>query len=123
MKKKKIIAVDFDGTIAISYNYPGELKEIRVVTDYLRRKMAEGESTIILYTCRNGRDLQIALDFCKQIGLKFDYVNENTKEKIAQYGDTRKIYADVYIDDHAIFPVESQIAYLVQMDLIESLYK
>lgn len=122
MKKKKIIAVDFDGTIAFSYNYPGELKEIRVVTDYLRRKMAEGESTIILYTCRNDRDLQIALDFCKQIGLKFDYVNENTKEKIAQYGDTRKIYADVYIDDHAIFPVESQIAYLVQMDLIESLY-
>ena len=122
MKKKKIIAVDFDGTIAFSYYYPGELKEIRVVTDYLRRKMAEGESTIILYTCRNDRDLQIALDFCKQIGLKFDYVNENTKEKIAQYGDTRKIYADVYIDDHAIFPVESQIAYLVQMDLIESLY-
>ena len=85
--------------------------------------MEEGNVILILYTCRSGRDLKIATDFCKGIGLKFDYINENVKENIEKYGDTRKIYADVYIDDHAIFPIQTQIAYLTQLDLIESLEK
>ena len=33
-------------------------------------------------------------------GLEFDFVNENVPELVEKYGDSRKIAAHYYIDDH-----------------------
>lgn len=36
----------------------------------------------------------------EKLGLRFDYINENTKENIEKYGNnTRKVFAHYYIDD------------------------
>lgn len=96
-----VYAVDFDGTI-VDDNYPEIGKPRERVIHYLKCLKKEGH-TLILWTCRVGKDLEEALEFCNKNGIEFDYINENTKEHIAKYGgDTRKIFADYYIDDKAM---------------------
>lgn len=56
--------------------------------------------TIILWTCREGKRLQEATQFCRDHGLMLNYINRNPPEVIRRLGyDPRKIYADIYIDD------------------------
>lgn len=97
---KMIIAVDFDGTLALT-KYPEILAPNYDVMRFCRWRQSKGD-TVILYTCRHGDELEEAIEFCKEYGLIFDYINENPPERIAMYGDCRKIYADMYIDDHNV---------------------
>jgi len=97
----KIIAVDFDGCI-VENKYP-DIGE--AIPETIRRLLDEqaGGTKIILWTCRVGKRLDAAVGFCKGQGIKFDAVNENLPEVIAEFGgDTRKIYADEYWDDMAV---------------------
>ena len=58
---------------------------------------------VILWTSRAGRDLEAAVEWCHGQGLEFDAVNEPLPEQVARWGnDTRKVYADFYIDDKAM---------------------
>lgn len=100
-KGRKIIAVDFDGTLAVT-RYPKIIEPIPKTIQYIKGLQRNG-AILILWTCRNGKDLQDAVERCEEQGLIFNYINENTPENIEQYGgtDTRKIYADMYIDDKA----------------------
>ncbi len=100
---KKIIAFDFDGTLAKT-DYPTILEPKHEVIEAAKR-LKENGNTIILYTCRHDADLDAAIEFCAEHGLVFDYVNENVPENIEKFGDCRKIFADLYIDDRAR-PVE-----------------
>ena len=102
---RRIVAVDFDGTLAVT-KFPEIIKPIPKMIKCCKRLQKDG-AILILYTCRKGQDLQDAVEWCKGQGLVFDYVNENTAENIANYGgtDTRKIFAHEYIDDKAINPV------------------
>ena len=60
----------------------------------------ELQAKVILWTCRRDDLLTEAVTFCKEYGLKFDAINENLPEVIEwMHGDSRKIYADWYIDD------------------------
>ena len=103
----KIIAVDFDGTL-VEDKWPkiGEPKEeLFQMLKILKEKYGV---KIILWTCRNNNEkygslLQEAVDFCQEKGLIFDSVNEDLKEAIELSGgsDSRKIHADIYIDDKA----------------------
>lgn len=91
-----ILAIDFDGTI-VEDKYPeiGELREDAVeVINRLKK-----DYFLILNTCRTGEKLQEAVDFLKANGIEFDLVNANHPALIEKYGDTRKIFADYYIDD------------------------
>ncbi|WP_278910354.1 hypothetical protein [Enterocloster bolteae] len=57
---------------------------------------------VILWTNRTGKALETAVEFCKSNGLEFDTINENLPEILEQFGeDSRKITADLYIDDKA----------------------
>ena len=61
---------------------------------------------IILWTCRTDDQLQEAVKWCASLNLFFDAINENIPEVQKQWGgDTRKVYADIYIDDKMRFPV------------------
>lgn len=102
---RRIVAVDFDGTLAVT-KFPEIIKPIPKMIRYCRRLQKDG-AILILYTCRKGKDLRDAVEWCEGLGLVFDYVNENTPENIERYGgeDTRKIFAHEYIDDKAINPV------------------
>ena len=49
--------------------------------------------------------LEQAVAWCRMFGLEFDAVNENVAQTLEQYGtESRKISADVYIDDKACWP-------------------
>jgi len=98
-----IIAVDFDGTLCEDCFPECGYPNLNLI-NYLIKKQNEG-ARIILWTCRNGKDLDVAVSFCKKHKLLFDAVNENLPEIIERYGsDSRKIFADIYIDDKAWTP-------------------
>jgi len=98
-----IIAVDFDGTLAVDA-YPNIGEPRWEVIDFVKARKECGD-TIILWTCRGGTVLQKAVEWARVHGIKFDYVNENCPKRNALYGgDSRKISADVYIDDRGINP-------------------
>lgn len=96
-----IIAVDFDGTLCESaWPEIGPAKE--GVLAVLRGEQHRG-ARLILWTNRTGALLEDAVEWCRGRGLEFDAVNENLPEIIERYGtDSRKITADVYLDDKAL---------------------
>lgn len=68
----------------------------------LRERQKDG-AKLILWTCREDAPLAEAVGWCKAHGLRFDAVNANLPERIAQYGgDSRKVSADLYLDDKAL---------------------
>jgi len=100
MDKSKIIAVDFDGTLCEN-KYPDIGRPNKDMLHYIKKRKRNG-CKIILWTCRNGELLDNAVKWCKAHGLEFDAVNENLPEIIELFGsDTRKIFANLYIDDRA----------------------
>lgn len=91
-----IIAVDFDGTL-MSDGAPNTQLISR-----LRSAQANGDC-VILWTCREGKSLMEALMFLRQNGLVPNYVNDNAPQSIKALGrNSRKILADIYIDDKAV---------------------
>ncbi|MDT8900961.1 hypothetical protein [Anaeroselena agilis] len=93
----QVIAVDFDGTIA-EEDWPGIGKLIPKAKEIINRFAAQG-GIVILNTCRVGVYLDAAKQFLKENGITVHYFNENSAEKLACWPDTRKIGADMYIDD------------------------
>lgn len=99
--RKKIIAVDFDGTLCQSA-YPNIGKPLDYVIDYVKKLKADG-CTLILWTCRVGKLLDEAINWCNAQELQFDYCNENVTENVEYFqNNPRKVYADLYIDDRAV---------------------
>lgn len=93
-----VIAVDFDGTI-VEHRYPKIGKEIPFAIDTLLRLRKDGHQ-LILWTVREGRLLEEAVNFCKERGLEFYSVNSNYTEEEADHRNfSRKLQADVFIDD------------------------
>lgn len=98
---RKAIAVDFDGTLC-SQNWPKIGEPNTELIEQLKEEQERG-TALILYTCRSGRLLRDAVKWSKEQGLKFDSVNRNLPDRIKAYrGDTRKISADLYIDDRNV---------------------
>jgi hypothetical protein len=96
-----IIAVDFDGTLC-KHEYPDIGEPNTPLIRSLINVRQYGKAKLILWTCRRDKHLQEAVDWCKEQGLEFDAVNENLPEVIASFGgDTRKVVADIYLDDKA----------------------
>lgn len=104
------IAVDFDGTI-VDHEYPRIGKEMLFAFQTLRELEKKG-ALLILWTFRTGKELDEAVDFCKRNGVEFYAVNKNYPEEIFEEATvSRKINADIYIDDKNIggFPGWSNI--------------
>ena len=108
LKPAKIIAVDFDGTLC-----ENKWPEIGAANEeliwYLRERQAEGDK-LILWTCRVDDMLRKAVEWCYDYGLIFNAVNENLPEIIDNFGsDTRKIFANEYIDDRNTWPLKNGV--------------
>ena len=92
------IAVDFDGTI-VEHEYPKIGKPIPFAIDVLKKLQYEDHHMLILWTVREGTLLDEAVEYCKNKGLEFYAVNKNFPEETLEPGISRKIVADIYIDD------------------------
>ncbi len=89
-----IIAVDFDDTLRFSNGTANT-----ALITWLRNMQRRG-AIVILWTCREGETLREAVKWLHGQGLCPNLVNQNAPQSIAVLGrDSRKILADVYIDD------------------------
>lgn len=105
---KKIYAVDFDGTLAQT-QFPKIIKP-NLTAFMTCKEIKRRGGILILWTCRCGKDLEDAVEYCRKYGLEFDYINENVPENVEKFGnDCRKIFAHEHIDDKAWSPVREKI--------------
>ncbi len=98
-----IIAVDFDGTI-VKHKYPAIGKEIPYAIKTLKLIQDKGHR-LILWTYRSGKELDEAVKFCEKRGLTFYAVNNDFEGEEFDNTYSRKIYADMYIDDRNILGI------------------
>lgn len=95
------IAVDFDGTI-VEHKYPEIGKEIPFAIDTLKRFVEAGHK-VVLWSVREGKHLDEAVEYCHDRGLDFYAVNsEYPNASWSESGVSRKLKADVYIDDRNV---------------------
>ena len=95
-----IIAVDFDGTI-VEDAYPKVGKPMIFAFDTLKKLQSEGHR-LILWTYRSGERLEEAVAFCKENGIEFYAVNKSFPEENYETKYSRKINANLFIDDRNI---------------------
>ena len=92
------IAIDFDGTI-VEHRYPQIGPEIPFATDTLKMLMQD-RHRLILWTVREGKLLEEAVEWCRQRGVEFYAVNQDyPEEEKGDRGFSRKLKADLFIDD------------------------
>ncbi len=93
-----IIAIDFDGVI-VEDAYPDigdPLPGVRQIMGLLHRH----GHILIINTCRTGKYAKKAIKALEKMGIPYDLFNQNYPERTKKYGlDSRKISADLYIDD------------------------
>ena len=92
------IAVDFDGTI-VTHEYPKIGREIPFAIDTLKRLQSDFQARLLLWTVRDGVELEEAVEFCRARGLEFYAVNANYPEETANDKQPRKLKVDLFIDD------------------------
>ena len=96
------IAVDFDGTI-VTHKYPEIGEELPFATDALKALIKEGHK-IILWSVREGKLLDDAVDWCHKHGVDFYAVNKDFPEEDVSKNMyfSRKLKVDYFIDDRNI---------------------
>ena len=101
-----IIAVDFDGTLCEQCWPEIGRPTLKLIGELIYRKSIGDR--LILWTCRAGEQLDQAVEWCRDYGLVFDAINDNLPEIVELYGNnSRKITADIYIEDRAQMPWET----------------
>lgn len=108
-----IIAVDFDGTI-VEDAYPKIGKPIIFAFETLKLLQNKGHR-LILWTYRTGSKLEDAVNFCETNGITFYAVNKSFPEEAFSNTVSRKIHADLFIDDRNVggFPGWGEIYQMV----------
>lgn len=119
------IAIDFDGTI-VTHRYPQIGEEIPFAIEALKMLLKE-QHRLILWTVREGELLQEAVQWCKERGVEFYAINRDyPEEETAHTGFSRKIKADLFIDDRNLggLPDWGDIYHMVHEKLTyEDLYQ
>ena len=96
----KTIAIDFDGTV-VEHAYPRIGKEMRFAFATLRELQNRGHK-LILWTFREGELLEEAVEHCRKNGIEFYAINKSYPEEEISEKISRKINADIFIDDRNI---------------------
>ena len=95
------IAVDFDGTI-VEHRYPEIGREIPFATDTLKMLIKEGHR-LILWSVREGKLLDEAVEWCRERGVEFYAVNKDYPEEGREDRNfSRKLKGEMFIDDRNI---------------------
>lgn len=96
------IAVDFDGTI-VRHRYPDIGEEIPFATQTLRQ-LIEERHQLILWSVREGKLLEDAVEWCRERGVEFYAVNRDFPEEDITLNEhfSRKLKVDLFIDDRNV---------------------
>ena len=96
------IAVDFDGTI-VEHRYPEIGKDLPFATQTLKM-LIEDRHKLILWSVREGKLLEDAVEWCRQRGVEFYAINKDFPEEdlTKNQSFSRKIKADMWIDDRNV---------------------
>ena len=95
------IAVDFDGTI-VEHRYPEIGPEIPFATETLKLLIKE-QHKLILWSVREGKLLDDAVEWCRQRGVEFYAINRDYPESERNKNHfSRKLKVDMFIDDRNI---------------------
>ena len=130
MNNLRVIAVDFDGTLCENkWPYIGE-PNIELIECLKDLKKNDEKVRLILWTCREGQALSNAVEWCANRKLIFDAVNDNIKEIHDMFEtNSRKIYANEYIDDRMCNGFELPFIYKKEelisketLEKVESIY-
>lgn len=97
-----IIAIDFDGTI-VDHEYP-EIGKLKKNVQRVLRRIKDDGHDIIIWTVRSKVNDAIskAVDALHVAGIEYTCINDDAPQVKYEWGwadFSRKIYADVYIDD------------------------
>ena len=97
-----LIAVDFDGTI-VRHRYPEIGEEIPFAVETLKM-LTEERHRLILWTVREGKLLDDAVEWCRQRGLEFYAINRDFPEEDITLNQhfSRKLKVDLWIDDRNV---------------------
>jgi len=98
-----VIAVDFDGTI-VEHCYPNIGEERPYATEILKKLIADRHK-LILWTVREGKLLDEAVNWCAERGVTFYAVNSDSSDMFKEAKDKNfscKLNADYFIDDKNI---------------------
>ena len=94
------IAIDFDGTI-VEHRYPEIGSELPFAVDTLKMLIADNHK-LILWSVREGKLLEDAVNWCRERGIEFYAVNKDfpeENEKLNQHYARKLSSVDVWIDD------------------------
>lgn len=121
-----IIAVDFDG-ILCDNKFP-DIGEPNYEMISLMRQLIDLGCEVVLWTSRVDNPLAEAVKWCEDRGLHFAAINDNAPSNIEKYkaqfpNGTRKVYADVYIDDHNLEYAMSSVGESAALVLIRRLIR
>lgn len=96
------IAVDFDGTI-VEHRYPEIGRELPFAIQTLKMLIGEGHK-LILWSVREGKLLDDAVEFCRKRGVEFYAVNKDYPEEdiTKNLHFSRKLKVDLWIDDRNV---------------------
>lgn len=102
-----VIAVDFDGTVVDDiFPHVGELKEHAI--EAIKNFQKHGHK-VVMWTCREGHYLDMARRTMEFLGITLDGYNYSPYQL-----QSRKIVADVYIDDKNVFMVDNVDWYKIE---------
>lgn len=103
------IAVDFDGTI-VEHQYP-EIGKDKLFAFQTLKELEKRGAKLIMWTYRTGKELDAAVEYCRRNGIEFYAVNKNYPEEVLNDSVSRKIDADIFIDDRNLggFPGWSEV--------------
>ena len=98
-----IIAVDFDG-ILCENQFPNIGPPNYAMISFVRELIDKGHE-LILWTSRVEWQLEEAVTWCEDHGLRFCAVNDSAPSNKEQFSTVyaslpTKVYVDIYIDDH-----------------------
>ena len=96
------IAVDFDGTI-VEHKYPEIGEEIPFAVETLKM-LTNDRHRLILWSVREGKLLDEAVEWCRERGLEFWAVNRDYPEETRQNNPSfsRKLKVGMFIDDRNV---------------------
>lgn len=108
-----VIAVDFDGTI-VDDRYP-DIGKPKLFAFETLKELQKRRHQLVLWTYRSGSRLDEAVEFCKKNGIEFYAVNQSYPEEQWDPRQSRKINADLFIDDRNVggFPGWGEVLQMI----------